>query len=99
MSEQISDVKCVQENLTGLNIHIGEEEGEVKVKVGWVMGEKSDVDMTEELFNTLSSLMLLHVKQLIKDMWDDIDSLSGVMHQRKEPTITITQLKGIEEVA
>ena len=99
MDEQISDVKYVQENLTGLNIHIGEEEGEVKVEVGWAMGEKSDVDMTEELFNTLNSLMLLHVKRLIKDMWDDIDSLSGVMHQRKEPTITITQLKEIEEVA
>jgi hypothetical protein len=97
MDEQISDVKYVQENLTSLNLHIGEEEGEVKVKVDWVMGEKSDADMTEELYNTLNSLLLLHVKQLIKDLWDDIDSLSGVMHQRKEPTIIITQLKEIEE--
>ena len=99
MGEVISDMKYVQENLTRLNLHIGEQEGEVKVKVDWVMSEKSDVDMTEELFNTLNSLLLLHVKQLIKDIWDDIDSLSGVMHQRKEPTITITQLKEIEEVA
>ena len=99
MDEEISDMKYIQKNLTRLVLHIGEEEGEVKVKVDWVMGEKSDVDMTEELFNTLNSLLLLHVKQLIKDMWDDIDSLSGVMHQRKEPTITITQLKEVEEVA
>jgi hypothetical protein len=98
MEKEISDMKYVQENLTSLNLHIGEEEGDVKVKVDWVMSEKSDVDMTEELFNTLNSLLLLHVKQLIKDIWDDIDSLSGEMYQRKEPTITITQLKEIEEV-